>query len=411
MPPRFRLRERLRRALVRNVTRTLDDPYLVALLTGGQPGDGPVVTEDTAMNFSAVFRAVSTIAGNLGTLPLRTLTTDADGMRSRSRSFLDNPGLDSHTPFEWKELCAVHLLLHGNAYCQHVYNGAGALAGLNLIHPLAVDVEWSSKHAGGRRYTVRLEGGETREFDKLTLTHIPGISLDGLKGLSPISKARLGIGTGIAGDRAAHRMQNNGAMISGLVTPDADEDLTAAEAKVIKSTVRDAMTGVENAGDVAVINRKLRFQPWQMSAVDAQFLASRAFTIEEIGRWYGLPPHMLGQTEKQTSWGSGLAEMNRGFARYTLTTWSTRIEQRLARLVAGSKIVEFDFSALLAPAPEEEIGLLLDQVNGGLITANEARRIRNMPPIEGGDVLRLPAGAGAPSPPAEGEPAPQETAA
>ena len=396
------------------MSRPLDDPYIVAMLTGGTPTDGPVVTEASAMNFSAVFRAVSTISGNLGALPMRTLKTDADGMRERTKSFLDNPGLATLTPFEWKELCAVHLLLHGNAYCQHVYNGAGALAGLNLIHPLAVEVEWSPDHAGGRLYTVRLDDGTRREFDALTLTHIPGISLDGLKGLSPISKARLGIGTGIAGDRAAHRMQTNGAMISGLVTPDADEDLTEAEAKVVKNTVRDAMTGVENAGDVAVINRKLRFQPWQMSAVDAQFLASRAFSIEEIGRWYGLPPHMLGQTEKQTSWGSGLAEMNRGFARYTLIPWTTRIEQRLSRLISGTKIVEFDYSALLAPSPEDEISLLLDQVNGGLITANEARRIRNLPPIEGeeNDRLRLPAGAGAPpasSP--DGEPAPQENAA
>lgn len=344
------------------------------------------------MNFSAVFRAVSLISGSVGALPLRTLQTDSDGMRSRVGSFLDNPGLDHLTPFEWKELAAVHLLLHGNAYCQHIYNAGGGIAGFNLLHPLAVEVERDGSRAGGRLYTVRLEDGTTREFDALTLTHIPGLSLDGLKGLSPIAKARLGIATGLAGDKAAHRQFVNGAMISGLVTPDQDEDLTEDEAKVVKETVRSAMTGVENAGDVAVINRKLKFTPWQLSAIDAQFLGSRTFSIDEIGRWYGLPPHMLGLTTKQM-WGTGIAEQNRGYARYTLTPWTNRIEQRLSRLLAGTKIAEFDYSALLAPAPEDEIRLLIEQVNGGLITPNEARRIRNLPPIAGEDRLRLPAGA------------------
>jgi HK97 family phage portal protein len=367
----------------------------------------PQVTEYTAMSLSALFRAVSLVSGSIGALPLRTLRTNADDTRERVGSFLDNPGLDHLTPYEWKELAAVHLLLHGNAYAQHVYNNAGALAGLNLIHPLAVTVERDPEAAGGRLYTVLLDDGSRREFDALTLTHIPGISLDGLKGLSPIALARLSIGTGLAGDRAANKQFTNGSMISGLVTPKDDEDLTEEEAKVVKETVRRAMTGVENAGEVVVINRKLTFTPWMLSPEDAQFLGSRTFQIDEIGRWYGVPPHLLGLTEKSTSWGQGIHEQNRGLARYTLTPWTTRIEQRLSRLVRGSLKVEFDYTAFVAPSPEDEIGLLLEQVNGGLITPNEARRIRNLPPIPGADELRTPAGA-APVAASEPEAAPDE---
>lgn len=396
-----------------NVSRPLDDPYIVAMLTGGTPGGVPVVTERAALSLSAVYRAVSLGAGTIASLPLRTLRTRPDGTRERTRSWVDDPGFGQWTPFEWRELATVHLWLHGNAYGQHVYNGAGALVGLNWVHPLAVEVERDADAVGGRKYTVRLDDGTSQEFDALTMTHISGLSLDGLKGVSPITLARLSLGGAIAGDKAHNRMMTNGAMISGLVTPDADEDLTEAEAKVVKQTVSDAMTGVENAGQVAVINRKLRFQPWQLSAVDAQFMASRAFSIEEVSRWWGLPPHLLGQIDKQTSWGTGVAEQNRGLARYTLQPWTARIEQRVSRLLSRSQVAEFDFAQFLAPSPEDEIGLLLDQLNGGMLTANEVRRIRNLPPIPGeeNDRLRLPAGAGAPSPPAEGEPAPQETAA
>jgi HK97 family phage portal protein len=388
---------------VRNESRPLSDPFIVAMLGGSLDGS-PAVTERTAMSLSAVYRAVSLGAGTIGALPLRTLKTNRDDTRERTSSWLDDPGFGQRTPFEWKELCTVHLWLHGNAFGQHAYNNAGALVGMNWIHPLAVEVEADAGAVGGRRFDVRLDDGAVKQFDALTMTHIPALSLDGLRGLSPISCARLSLGTALAGDKAANRMQTNGAMIAGLVTPDGDEDLTEDEAKVVKTTVTQAMTGVENAGEIAVINRRLKFQPWQLSAVDAQFMASRAFSIEEVGRWWGIPAHLLGQVEKQTSWGTGVAEQNRGLALYTLTPWTTRIEQRCTRLLGRSRIAEFDYSAFLAPSVADEIRLLLEQVNGGLLLPNEARRIRNLPPVAGGDVLRVPAGAAnpnAPAPPSE----------
>jgi len=221
-------------------------------------------------------------------------------------------------------------------------------------------------------------------------------SLDGLRGMGVVAMARNGLGTAIAGDRAAAKMFSTGALFSGMVTP--EEDVTEDEAKVIKDSLNAKTTGWENAGEIAVVNRRLKFTPWTMSLEDAQFLQSRQFQIEEIARWFGVPPHLLGQTEKQTSWGTGVAEQNRGLARYTLAPWTSRIEQRLSRLLPSPRFVEFDYAGLLQPAPEQEIPLLIAQVAAGLMTPNEARRIRGMDPIDGGDVLRVAAAAPAPAP-------------
>lgn len=373
------------------------DPFSVSFLQMlgiGSPSDR-LVTAPMAMSVSAVFRAVSLVAGTLGTLPLRTLAPARDGTQQRAASFLDNPGLDVHTPYEWKELVGVCLLLHGAAPCQHIYNNNGALAGLNLLQPTAVRAERAPDRPGGRLFTVTLDDGEQLEMDATRLTYIPGLSLDGLKGASPLTLARLGISAAIAGERAAYQQFTSGAMVAGLVTPE-DEDLDPDEAKTVKETVNAAVTGPENAGAIAVINRRLKFQPWSLSAVDAQFLQSREFQIEEVGRWFGVPAHLLGHTVKSTSWGQGIQEQNRGLARHTLQPLTTRIEQRLSRLIPGSRKVEFDYAQLLAPSPEDEIRLLLEQLNGGAITPNEMRRIRNLPPLPGAenDRLRLPAGAG-----------------
>jgi HK97 family phage portal protein len=373
---------------------SISDPATAELFGVGYPNySGVEVSENSALGLSAVYRAVALISGTVAQLPLRTLRDTGDGQRQRVGSFLDNPG-GPHGPtsFEWTETVLLHLLLHGNAFLMHVYGGAGQLVALVPIHPLCVSVEWAPERPGGKLFKTNLyapDGTTTlREFDATTMTQIMGMSLDGLRGLSPVAVARNSLGTAIAGDRAAARMFSNGALTAGLVSADGEE-LDPDEAKIVKETIDRKVTGWENAGSIAFVNRKLKFTPWTMSAEDAQFLQSRAFQIEEVARWFGIPPFALMQTEKQTSWGTGIEAQQQGLGRTVLAPWAARIEQRLSRLLPNPRFVEFDFSGLERPTPEEEINLLLSQVDGGLITINEARAVRNLPPVEGGAVLRL----------------------
>jgi len=345
---------------------------------------GVAVNETSALGLSSVWRAVSLIAQTIASLPMRTLRDGADGTRQRVPSIFDDPGTAAGpTQFEWVEGLLCHLLLHGNAYLAHIVNGGGGLAGLMPIHPLAVTPEWETdtngKRTGLKVFTVSLDDGTRRTFTQAEMTQVMGLSLDGLRGLSPITVARNSLGTAIAGDRAAARQFGNGSMIAGLVTP--EEDVTEAEAKEIKAGLDAKIAGVENAAQIAVVNRRLKFTPWTMSNEDAQFLESRMFSVEEVARWFGVPPHLLMQTDKQTSWGSGVAEQNRGLARTVLAPWCNRIEQRLSRLLRGSAFVEFDLTGLERGNPEGEIELLIKQVEAGLLTVNEARRIRNLPPL------------------------------
>jgi len=374
-------------------------------MLGYAPADGSViVTARTALTLSAVYRAVSIVVGSIASLTLRTIETTPDGQKKPIGSFLDNPGGDRFTPFEWIELVMVCLALKGEVFLQHIYNAAGALAWLNPVLPEQVSVYWDVTRPGGKRFEVTIPGvdGQTPEIltlDSRRMTQIMGMSLDGLRGISAIGAARTSMGTALAGDKAANRQFSQGAMISGMVTPDGDEDFDEDEAKIIKGMVNRTMLGPENAGDIPVINRRLKFSPWTMSAKDAQFIESRTFSIDEVGRWFGVPPHLLGLTEKSTSWGQGIAEQNRGLARYTLRNWTTRIEQRLSRLlISPRKVAQFDYTDFIAPSPEDNVNLIIAQVNAGLITPNEGRRRLNLPPIDGGNVLRTPAGAAAPAP-------------
>ena len=388
-----------RRAQPENATYSISDPILAEFLGVGQPNfSGVIVGEQSALGISAVYRAVALISGTIAGLPLRTLR-DVGDTRTRVSSFLDNPGgPNGPTPFEWMETILLHGLLHGDIFLMHVFNGAGSVAALVPLHPLCVTVQWANV-PGGKLFTATLVDGTRHTFDSTTLTHIPFMSLDGLRGLSPIGVARNSLGTAIAGDRSAAKMFSTGALFSGMVTP--EEDVTEEEAKTIKASLNAKVSGWENAGEIAVINRKLKFTPWTMSMEDAQFLQSRQFQVQEIARWFGVPANLLMDPGAVSTWGTGVEIQNRGLARYTLASWTSRIEQRLSRLLPAPRFVEFDYAGLLQPSPELEIPLLLQQVSGGVMTVNEFRRMRGMDPINGGDVL----GAVPPAPVPVGAPA------
>lgn len=338
---------------------------------------GVSVTENSSLGLSAVYRAVSIISGTIAGLPLKSYRTVGD-TRERVNSFLDNPGgPNGLTQFEWTELVLVNLLLHGNAYLAHIYNGGGAVVGLQPIHPMAVSVKWDPTH--GKIFEIQQEDGSRRTLTQEDLTHITGMSTDGLVGLSPIQVAKQTVGTGIAGDQAAARQFGSGMMLGGLVTVDG-ETLTEEDAKTIMVGLKNKVQGVKNAGDLAFVNANVKISPWTMTNEDAEFIASRQFQVEEIARLYGVPKVLLAQDGAST-WGSGIAELNRGLAKYTLMAYTSRIEQRLSRLLTRPVIAEYDYAGLLQSTPEVELDMLVKQLESGILTLDEVRRIRNLPSL------------------------------
>jgi HK97 family phage portal protein len=367
---------------------SIGDPALVELFGLGTPNfAGVEVGEGSALGLSAMWRAVNLIAGTLGTLPMRTLRDTGDGMRQRMSSFLDNPGGQyGPTPFEWKETAVAYALLHGDCFMRHIFGGAGQIMALELVHPLLVSVEAAPDRPGGKLFKTYTENGEQVEYDALTMTHVPALTMDGLRGLGLIQIARNSLGTAIAGDRSAARQFSNGGMIAGMISP--DEDVEPDEVDTIKSEIESKVLGWENAGGIPVVNRKIKFTPWMMTAKDAQFLESRAFSVQEVARWTGVPATLLMDPGAVSTWGTGVEIQFRGLGRFTLHGWAVRFEQRLSRLLPNPRFVEFDFAGLERPTPEQEIELLMKQTGGKpILTVNEARAIRNLPPVEGGDEL------------------------
>lgn len=356
---------------------SISDPAIAEFLGIGHRNDtGVSLTERDAMELSAVWRSVLLISGTIAGLPLHTYERTGPESRMEVESFLDTPHPDL-TPFEWKELIIAHMLLWGDSFLHHMSGGAGQTLGLMPLPPWSVGVK-RDQDKGFKLFSVADAKGVIHELTAVEITQIHGFSLDGLRGLSPIGQARNSLGAAKASDKAAGRMFRNGLLLGGLLSPKADA-LTKAQRNQVLDGLK-SKAGADHAGDVAFVPAAVDFRPWTMSALDAQFLESRHFGIEECSRWFGVPRELLSESGA-TSWGSGIQEIVRGFSRFCLSPWTTRTEQRLSMLLPKNQFCEFDYSKFLKPSPEDEIRLLIEQVNAKLLTVDEARAKRNLPPL------------------------------
>jgi HK97 family phage portal protein len=370
---------------------SISDPGAARLFGAFGSAAGVPVNEYTAMTFSAVWRAALTVSSSTARLPLRTLR-QWGATREQIPSWMDNPaGAVGYRPFSWKQTSILHLLLGGDSFQRHLYNQAGVLAGLEPVNPRYVTAYWDPERPGGKRFEVSLWDGHGFRFeihDARTMTQIMGPTLDGLRGMSAVAFGNTSIGGAIAADQAAAHSFRNGPMISAIVTP--DEDLEDGDAEKASAEINDALGGTQNAGKAVVLDRKYNVTPWSMTLKDAQFLESRQFSIEEIARWFGLHPVFLMDPGAVSTWGTGVEILQRGLGRFTLPQWTDPFQEAMSDLLPRGSWCEFDFHGLERGSPQDEISLIVLQVDGGLLTINQALQMLNRPGIgPAGDVLRL----------------------
>lgn len=355
---------------------------------GGTPTDAGVsISEENSMRSMTVYRCVSLLAGLVAGLPLKVYRySDKSEVLVRA---LRDPS-DVCTPFELWETVMSHLLLWGNAYVHKVRNAAGSIVELRPIHPSRVRTQIMAPDADSDMAAVKIfqiedKNGKQVPYTTFEVMHIPGLSFNGIEGLSPIGYWRQAIAIGQAGDNMAARLFGNGAMMSGILTT--ERVLNQDQADKLKSRWKEKMAGIKHGHDVAVLDNATKFQPISMPPDEAQFLQSRRWQTIEIARAFGIPPHLVGDVEKSTSWGAGIEQQNIGFVGYTVRSWLTRLEQRIGREIVEPKTqyAEFLVEGLLRGATGERYAGYATAIQWGWMTRNEARRKENMSPLDGLD--------------------------
>lgn len=366
-------------------TSPLTDASLLSWLTGPAVDADVVVTEHTAMGMSAVYRAASLISSVAAALPLHTFT---DGTKDRvTTTLLAEPHPDM-TAYELWRITYLHRCLWGNAFLLKERDGLNRIKRLIPVEPSRMTVEKvprTEKVPTGKRFSWTDDWGATRHLTSHEVMHLPGLGYDGVRGYSPVTLARQGIGLALAAERHGAKLFGSGNLLSGILTTDQSLDQPRADA--IKARWRAQMSGPDNAHDVSVLGSGAKFQSLTMPNDDAEFLESRRFQVDEVCRWYGVPQFLMMETTKSTSWGTGLEQQAQGWVTFDLhPQWLAPTEQRITReLVPPGRYAKYTVEGLLRgdSAGRAEFYRVMREVGG--FSANDIRELEDRPPVADGD--------------------------
>lgn len=395
---------------------------------GAVSAAGMRVSEQTAMGVSAVWACVNLLADTIASLPLVLYerVSEQERVRATGESLY---GILHDAPNDWQDAMSFRhygtlcLLLRGNAYAYRWTDPrSGELEQLLPLHPDCVTPEKvvtgrapNGMPAYGLRYRVRQGDGTDRIMTSDEVFHIRGPSLDGgLTGVSPIEYARRTIGLSLALDEYAARYFGNGARPGGILAP--KENLSQDSLDRLVTQWNTTFRGPENAHKIAALPVDVTYQALSLSNEDSQFLESREHSVREIARWYRVPLHMIGETTKETSWGSGIAEQGQGFITYALRAWLVRWEQRIQRdLILDDRrfYAEHVVEGLLRGNIKERFEAYQLARQNGVINGEQWARFENWPVPDGqaGSAYWRPANmvdANAPPPPAPPAPPPMQ---
>lgn len=374
-----------------NPSTTLSNPasWLVDLF-GGTTDAGVQVSEQGSMRTSAVYGCVMLIAKTIGSLPLKVYRRKANGDSVEVPDTLpyyllhDEPN-PAMTSCAWREFLTANVLLGGNAYAAIGRNHANQVIDLFPIPSHAVTPE---RVDGRNRYHVRLGDGTTEIIEQSDMIHVPGLGFDGVKGLSVITAAaRQAVGLALATEQHGSKLFSNGARL-GVVLKHPKTLSKDAQTR-LKAQFDQQHGGLSNAFKSMVLEEGLDVTNISMTSEDAQFLETRRFQVEDIARFFGVPPHMIGHTDKQTSWGTGVEQNTLGFLIFTLLPWLTRFEQEFNRKLFPRSpfYAQFKVQGLMRGDSAARSAYYASGHQNSWLTTNEIRRAEDLEPVPGGDTL------------------------
>lgn len=359
----------------------------------GQSTSGKNVTVDAALQLSTVWACVRLLSETVSTLPLKLYRRQPDGSRTVAtdhplyRVLCISPNAEM-TPGRFMLMVVASLALRGNAFVEKKLIGSRIVALVPLL-PQHMRVK---RQPNGRLEYIYNENGADRPIPEKNLMHIRGFGLDGVCGIMPVKAGREVLGAAMSADEAAARVFAQGLQASGVLTNESGA-LKPEQREQLRQSLA-AFAGSKNAGKLMVLEAGLKYQGITMNPEAAQMLETRAFQIEEICRWFRVPPFMVGHTDKQSSWASSVEGQNLQFLTNTLRPLLDNIEQEIIRCLIGEAeaetvYAEFSVEGLLRADLAARREWYASALQNGWMNRNTVARLENQPLIPGGDVYTV----------------------
>jgi len=357
----------------------------------GNSNSGVNVDESRSLQTSAVYACVKILAETVASLPLHLYTKGKDGKSELAKQhplyycLYESPN-EEMTSFEFREIMMTSLLLWGNGYAR-IIRKQGHVTELWYLKPQNMVVERDTQ-TKKLKYTYSDDiTGETYVYKPNQVFHIKGMSLDGVKGLSPIAQAREAVGLALATEEYGAKFFGNGARPGGVL----EHPGVLKDPERLRDSWNKVYQGTRNSHKVAVLEEGMKYHTVGIAPEDAQFLETRKYQVNEICRIFRVPPHLVGDLERATF--SNIEHQSIEYVQHTIRPWLVRWEQCISKMLLDDKekelyFAKFNVDGLLRGDYKSRMeGYAIARQNGWM-SVNDIRRLEELVPVskeQGGD--------------------------
>lgn len=343
---------------------------------------------DGALQLSTVWACIDRRATTIASLPFFAYES-VNGQRTLARTsrlyqlLHDSPN-SRMTPFEFWRAIMLNYDLRGNGYARLERDAKGEVY---AMWPMAADqVEVKVLDDGSMVYAYHIQGN-IAILSADSVLHIKNLG-NGTTGLAKLDYMRPAIDEAAKAQTAANKMFGSGGKPTGILM--IDRMLSKEQRASLKTSFTELAEG--STSKLQVLEADMKYQQISMSPEDQQLLETRKFSVEEICRWFDVPP-VLVHHSNVTAWGTGIEQIVDGFYKFTIRPMVVNIEQAVQKRVLtprqrATSTVEFALDALLRGSLKDRMAIYAQAVQNGIYKRNEARQLENLPPEpNGGDDL------------------------
>lgn len=301
-----------------------NDIVWVDPVSDGPQVAGVRVTAEKALSYIPFFAAVKLISEDIAGLPFGVYRSLPGGGRDIEQNHPVHTLLrDAPNPFmstfTFREVLQAHVLTWGNGYAEIERAEDGTVLGLWPLRPDRMEVLVDT-NANRPVYRYTKASGERVDLSWDDVFHVHGLGFDGLQGYSIIAKARGMLGVALAGEQHSQTDFRRGTV------PPAVLKTTGKLSAEAKQNLRESWDSLDHRDRVAILEEGLDLQVIGIPSKDAQFIETMGMNRNLVATLFRLPPHMLSDVDRSTSWGSGIESQTIGYTTFTLRSHTLRWE-------------------------------------------------------------------------------------
>jgi HK97 family phage portal protein len=359
-------------------TATVNSPYIF----GDALNFSGLRNQYSAMNISAVYRAVEIISDSIAMLPIKIRQLDADHYNELDSHSLNlvmkNAGYLSKYTFI--KLLIQSIMLRGNGFAYIERAGDGTVTGLRYLPSGDVQIHYN-KEKKELYYTCNYVS--KKRIEPINMIHLLKNTYDGVNGVSTLTYATRSINLSNNTENSANNFFTSGCNLAGILT--VQGQLNDKQRDQIRSSWNQAYSN--GGAGLAVLQGNMDYKPIQLSAAESQMLESREFNITDIARFFGISPVLLGDLS-HSSYSTIEATQNQ-FLLHTLNPYIVLVEEEFTRKLfkpsERNLVIDLDETALLKTDKSALAGYYGALLDKGVLCVNEVRKELGYSPIEGGE--------------------------